>query len=121
MGFEVEPGVAGEARVRLNCGSHLHNPMQRVHGGAIAALADAAMGIAFGRTLLDDEDFSTIEMKVNYLRPVSRGVCRATAEIISMTKRSAVVTVQVENQGRLVAIAQGTCTVKLADEQTDKR
>ena len=47
MGFEVEPGGAGEARVRLNCGSHLHNLMQRVHGGAIAALADAAMGIAF--------------------------------------------------------------------------
>jgi acyl-coenzyme A thioesterase PaaI-like protein len=36
-----------------------------------------------------------------------------------MTKRSAVVTVRVENDDRLVAVAQGTCTVKLAEERTD--
>ena len=36
-----------------------------------------------------------------------------------MTKRSAVVTIEVENEGRLVAVAQGTCTVKLAEEKTD--
>jgi len=56
---------------------------------------------------------------VNYLRPVSGGAWRATAEIVSMTKRSAVVTVRVENDDRLVAVAQGTCTVKLAEERTD--
>ena len=60
---------------------------------------------------------ATTEFKVNYLRPVSGGTCRAVAEIQSMTRRSAVVTIRVENDGRLAALAQGTCTVKLAEEK----
>ena len=112
MGFEVEPGGAGEALVRLNCGSHLHNPMQRVHGGAIAALADAAMGIAFGRTLLDDEDFSTIEMKVNYLRPVKDGVITAEASVLERGLRIGFIGCTIRNaKGKRVATGTCTCTV----------
>ena len=112
MGFEVEPGGVGEARVRLNCGSHLHNPMQRVHGGAIAALADAAMGIAFGRTLLDDEDFSTIEMKVNYLRPVKDGVITAEASVLERGLRIGFIECTIRNaKGKRVATGTCTCTV----------
>jgi len=74
VGFQVEPpcerDVAGNrvplghAVVSLECSRHHHNPMGRVHGGLIAALADAAMGIAFGRTLMPGEDFSTIDMQI---------------------------------------------------------
>ena len=82
VGFDVLPGEPGEATVEIQCGPHHHNPMQRVHGGLIAALADAAMGIAFGRTLLDHEDFSTIEMKINFIRPVRDGRVVAKAKVV---------------------------------------
>lgn len=44
-----------------------------VHGGIFADLADAAMGIAFVSTLEEGEAFSTIELKMNYFRPVKEG------------------------------------------------
>ena len=112
MGFEVQPGGVGEAHIELKCGSHLHNPMHRVHGGAIAALADAAMGIAFGRTLLDDEDFSTIEMKVNFLRPVKAGVITAEAKVLERGLRIGFVECTIRNaRGKRVATGSCTCTV----------
>jgi len=112
VGFEVQPGGVGEARVELNCGPHLHNPMQRVHGGAIAALADAAMGIAFGRTLLDKEDFSTIEMKVNFLRPVKGGLITAEAKVLERGLRIGFVECTIKNaKGKRVATGTCTCTV----------
>ena len=112
VGFEVRPGGVGEARVELNCGPQLHNPMERVHGGAIAALADAAMGIAFGRTLLDEEDFSTIEMKVNFLRPVKEGLIIAEAKVLERGLRVGFVECTIRNaRGKRVATATCTCTV----------
>jgi uncharacterized protein (TIGR00369 family) len=86
--------------------------MQRVHGGAIAALADAAMGIAFGRTLLDDEDFSTIEMKVNFLRPVKDDLITADAKVLERGLRIGFVECTIKNsKGKHVATATCTCTV----------
>ena len=54
---------------------------------------------------------ATTEFKINLLRPVSGGTCTATAEIRSMSRRLAVVSIEVENEGRLVAMAQGTSTI----------
>lgn len=79
VGFQVQPPEPtdadadavprGHAVVLLQCSRHHHNPMGRVHGGLIAALADSAMGIAFGRTLLPGEDFSTVDMQISFIRP----------------------------------------------------
>lgn len=86
--------------------------MQRVHGGLIAALADAAMGIAFGRTLVDNQDFSTIEMKVNFVRPVKEGRLTASANVVQRGLRIGFVECDIKNErGKLVATATSTCTV----------
>ncbi len=112
VGFHVLDGDVGEATVEIECGPQHHNPMQRVHGGVIAALADAAMGIAFGRTLLDCEDFSTIEMKVNFIRPVREGLVTAQAKVVERGLRIGFVDCEVTNaRGKRVATASCTCTV----------
>ena len=86
--------------------------MERVHGGVIAALADAAMGIAFGRTLLDEEDFSTIEMKTNFLRPVKEGLIVAEAKVLERGLRIGFVQCTIRNaRGKRVATDTCTCTV----------
>lgn len=115
VGFDVLPGAAegvGEATVEIDCDRRHHNPMQRVHGGLIAALADAAMGIAFGRTLVDNQDFSTIEMKVNFVRPVKEGRLTASANVVQRGLRIGFVECDIKNErGKLVATATSTCTV----------
>ncbi|MEM6691161.1 MAG: PaaI family thioesterase [Planctomycetota bacterium] len=115
VGFQVEPPAEpglGLAIVRLECNRRLHNPMGRVHGGVISALADAALGIAFGRTLFDDQDFSTIEMKVNFMRPVIGGTLTARAEVVQRGLRVGFVRCEIKSdRGKLVADGTCTCTV----------
>lgn len=114
VGFRVRPGQddVGAAVVDLDCGQSHHNPMGRVHGGVVAALADAAMGIAFGRTLLETEDFATIEMKVNFVRPIREGRLTAVAEVLQRGLRIGFVECRItDRRGKLIATATSTCTV----------
>jgi uncharacterized protein (TIGR00369 family) len=121
VGFEVAPHDAdsvrdgklplGHAVVSLRCQRHHHNPMGRVHGGLIAALADAAMGIAFGRTLFPGEDFSTIDLKISFIRPVTTGVIRAEARVIDRGLRIGFIQCDIFGpKGKRVATASCTCS-----------
>jgi uncharacterized protein (TIGR00369 family) len=121
VGFEVAPHDAdsvrdgklplGHAVVSLRCHPHHHNPMGRVHGGLIAALADAAMGIAFGRTLFPGEDFSTIDLKISFIRPVTTGIIRAEARVIDRGLRIGFIQCDIFGpKGKRVATASCTCS-----------
>ncbi len=54
---------------------------------------------------------ATTQLNVNFIAPVRDGVLHARAEIVSMTKRTAVVRIDMTNEGRLVGAAQGTVTI----------
>lgn len=117
IGLEVQPGQVGEAEVYLDVGERMHNPMGVVHGGVIALLADAAMGIAFGRTLLDQEGFATVEMKTSYIRPVKRSRLRATAKLVQRGLRIGFVECEiVDARQRIICRASCTCTVNSLGE-----
>ena len=117
LGTRVVEMEAGRLVVEFDVGDEHLTFIGNMHGGCLAALCDHCLGVVLYPVMPPGSWAATTEFKVNYLRPVSGGTCRATAVIESMTKRSAVVTIRVENEGRLAAIAQGTCTVKLADEK----
>ena len=117
LGTRVVEMEAGRLVVEFNVGDEHLTFIGNMHGGCLAALCDHCLGVVLYPVMPPGSWAATTEFKVNYLRPVSGGTCRATAVIESMTKRSAVVTIRVENEGRLAAIAQGTCTVKLAEEK----
>ena len=105
---EVEPGrLVAEMAIT----PQLITIMGNMHGGCLSALCDHVLGTVMYPVMPEGSWAATTEFKVNLLAPVSTGVCVATAEIISMSKRLAVVRVEVENEGRLVAAAQGTCTI----------
>ena len=82
-----------------------------MHGGCLSALCDHVLGTVMYPVMPAGYWAATTEFKINLLAPVKGGCCIATAEIVSMSKRLAVVTISVENEGRLAAIAQGTCTI----------
>ncbi|MEC8555615.1 MAG: PaaI family thioesterase [Planctomycetota bacterium] len=112
IGLEVQPGESGSATVYLNVDGKMHNPMGFVHGGVIALLADAATGIAFGRTLEDQQSFATVEMKTTYIRPVKQGRLCATAGLLQRGLRIGFVECTIVDQRqKLIARASCTCTV----------
>lgn len=112
VGLQVEPGGLGNTIVRLPVGQRMHNPMGVVHGGVIALLADAAMGIAFGRTLVDTSSFATMEMKVSYLRPVKESLLTATAKMVTRGLRVGFVEcVITDSRSKEIARASCTCTI----------
>ena len=117
LGATVVEMEAGRLVVEFAVGDEHLTFIGNMHGGCLAALCDHCLGVVLYPVMPPGSWAATTEFKVNYLRPVSGGTCRATAIIESMTKRSAVVTIRVENEGRLAAIAQGTCTVKLVEEK----
>ncbi len=82
-----------------------------MHGGCLSALCDHVLGTVMYPVMPSGYWAATTEFKINLLAPVKQGVCVATAEIVSMTKRLAVVSIKIENEGRLAALAQGTCAI----------
>jgi uncharacterized protein (TIGR00369 family) len=116
IGFDVLPATEddrtqGKAIVVLEVDERLHNPMGRVHGGILSALADAAMGIAFGRTLDKDQDFSTIDLHIHFMRPVRCNRVTASAELVQRGLRIGFVTCTItDDRSRIIAQASCSCT-----------
>lgn len=86
--------------------------MGTVHGGILCDIADAAMGLAFASTLDEDQSFTTLELKINFLRPVWGARLLAQARVVSRGKTAGLVECNVTDAGgRLIARASSTCLV----------
>ncbi len=101
---------AGEATVVLTADEGHATPMGTVQGGLLAALADAAMGYACMTTLADGESYTTVEMKINFLKPVRRGGITARARVVKGGRTLALVTCDtLDKDERLAGYAVSTC------------
>ena len=97
------------------------NPMGTIHGGVLCDLADAAMGLAYASTLSPDESFTTLELKINFLRPVWRATLTAEGRVVTRGRTVGLVECSVvDERGRLIAKASGTC-LTLRGEQARGR
>ncbi|HEY7249754.1 MAG TPA: PaaI family thioesterase [Methylomirabilota bacterium] len=115
---EVEPG---RAVVALPADRRHANPMGTVHGGVLCDIADAAMGIAYAATLDEDETFTTLELKINFLKPVRTGPLVATGRVVKGGRSIGLVECDVvDDKDRLVARASSTC-MTLRGEQAAGR
>lgn len=116
IGFRPISFGNGEALFEMKADRRHHNPMGTVHGGILCDLADAAMGFAFASTLGPGESFTTLELKINYLRPVFDEKLSARAKVTHRGKSVGLVECDVLNgEGKLVARASSTCTVLRGD------
>jgi uncharacterized protein (TIGR00369 family) len=70
LGFRLVFAQPGAAAVEFEATEQHANPMGTLHGGVLCDIADAAMGIAYACTLEEGETFTTLEMKINFLKPV---------------------------------------------------
>ena len=116
IGFVLKDIEPGRAVFQLEADERHHNPMGTLHGGVYCDLADAAMGYAYAATLSEGESFTTVELKINFLRAVRKATLTAEARVIKAGATLGYVECDVKDeQGRLVAKAASTC-IKLKRE-----
>jgi uncharacterized protein (TIGR00369 family) len=121
LGFDVEEISEGRAVAVLEAGPQHANPMGTLHGGVLCDVADAAMGMAFASMLEHDESFTTINLTINFLRPVSIERLRAEAHVVSRGKNIGYVECGITNEaGKQIAKVSSTCFV-LRGEQSKQR
>lgn len=121
LGMRLVEVAAGEAHFELDADERHTNPMGTLHGGILCDIADAAMGIAFASTLEEGESFATLELKINFLKPVWKTRLRARGQVVKRGQRVGMAECDVKNsEGELVARATCTCMV-LRGEQAQGR
>jgi len=109
VGIELEEIATGVATLALEVTGELKQNNGIVHGGAIATLIDTAAAFAVISVLPVDEQASTVDLTVNYLRPLRSGRARATARVVKAGKRVIVVTAEMADEaGNLAATALTT-------------
>src|SRR5438093_13285764 len=71
LGFKLVEVSEGTASVEIEAKTELHlNPMGTIHGGVLCDLADAAIGIAHFTALADGESVASIDLQINFFRPI---------------------------------------------------
>src|SRR5262245_4479285 len=118
VGFVMKSLEPGHALFELEAQERHHNPMGTLHGGIYCDLADAAMGYAYAATLAEGEAFTTIELKINFLRAVRKATLTAEARVVKAGSTLGYVECEVkDHSGKLVAKASCTC-MKLQQEKS---
>jgi uncharacterized protein (TIGR00369 family) len=112
LGIRLESFAPGEvwARIDVQPGK-MNNPLGVLHGGVVASLTDHVMGLAMLSVVSEDEAFTTIELKVNYLSAVKEdGPLRARGKALKVGRTIGVIEGDVyDRAGNLIAHAVSTC------------
>ena len=117
IGFRMEEIDRGRAVFSLQVGPQHANPMGTLHGGVLCDLADAAMGMAFVSTLAPGESLTTMELSINFFRPVWQALLRAEAHVVNRSKNFGYIECDVTDEnGRRIAKARSTCCVLHGDQ-----
>lgn len=109
VGFRLTSLERAKAVFELEAGPQHANPMGTLHGGILCDVADAAMGTAYATTLGEGESFTTLELKINFLRPFWSGKLVATGRVVKGGRTIGLAECDVADvEGRLVARAMST-------------
>jgi uncharacterized protein (TIGR00369 family) len=108
---EVEEGrIVFEARPS----ARFYNPLGTVHGGWISTVLDSAMGCAVHSTLKAGQAYTTVELKVNFVRPIleQTGIVRCEGKIVHSGGRLATSEGRLTDaSGKLLAHGSETCMI----------
>ena len=114
LGFELETIEEGKVTFAMIPAELHYNPFGVMHGGVAASLFDSALGCAVQSLLPAATTAPTMELHINYIRPVtiSTGRIRCTGHVIHLGKRSATAEGRlVDTHGKLYAHATGTFVI----------
>lgn len=109
LGMRLQSVGSGVATFVMDVDERHHNPMGSVHGGVLTDVADAAMGYAVISTLDEHETFTTLELKMNFLRPVFAERLRCVGRVDQRGRTIAYAVADVYNAKNKV-VAKGVST-----------
>jgi 1,4-dihydroxy-2-naphthoyl-CoA hydrolase len=112
LGFKIIESSPGVMRGELEVRPELLTPIGNMHGGVLSAFCDHMLGCVCYPAMKKGQWAATTEFKINLTAPVSKGLLEATASIINLGRTQAVIRIDVMNEGRLAAVAQGTVTIR---------
>jgi len=121
IGFTIGSIEPGRVVMEMDAGTQHTSPLGTVHGGILCDLADAAMGMAYASSLDEGESFTTLELKINFLKPVWSGRLSATGYVVKSGRTVGLVDCDIHDEKQaLVARASSTC-MTLRGEQAQGR
>ena len=110
IGFTLTSIEPGRAVIEFEATERHANPMGTLHGGVLCDIADAAMGMAYASTLEEGETFTTLELKINFVKPVWNATLQAVARVVKGGRTIGLVECDVtDEQNQLVARVISTC------------
>jgi uncharacterized protein (TIGR00369 family) len=119
--FEYVLAEKGEATVAVELGEQHMSRADRAHGGVLFSLLDSAMGQAVLSSLPAGRGCATLEMKINYFRPVQQGRMTALAHVLNVTRNTAYAEGEIRNaEGKMLAKASGTFFVTSTLKQSER-
>ena len=114
LGMRFDEVEHGRIAVSLETRPDFANPLGAVHGGIAATLLDSAMGCAVHTTLPAGVGFTTLELKVNYIRAARTDgqTLTATGTVIHAGRTTATAEGKVlDEDGKLIAHGTTTCLI----------
>ena len=114
LGLDGFGGERGAIHVELVPEERHYNPIGSVHGGVIATLLDTAAGCSVHSTLAPGELYTSLDLTVKFLRPVTvdSGRLRCEGSVLQRGRRTALAQAQLyDAEGRLVAHATSSCLI----------
>ena len=112
IGFTLVEAGPGQAVFEMQAEERHANPMGTLHGGVLCDIGDAAMGFAMASTLGPGESFTTLELKINFFKPIWTSKLRAEARMVKRNRSLGYLECDItDEKGSLVARLGSTCTV----------
>ena len=122
LGFRLIEVGPGTATMELMADTEIHaNPMGTIHGGVLCDIADAAIGTAHATSLKEDESFTSIDLQINFFRPVLNGRIRAIAKPVNVGRQiSRYVCDILRDDDKLVAQVSSTVMTLRGDQASGR-
>jgi len=113
LGIKIEEINTGTSKCSMEVQEQFFNPNKVLHGGAIFSFADTGMGAALFPSLEKGYACASIEIKINYYRPVQSGTLICLSKVLNKGKTIANVEASIYNGEKLVATANGNFSIFL--------
>ena len=122
LGFRLIEVGPSTATMELVADTEVHaNPMGTIHGGVLCDIADAAIGTAHATSLKEDESFTSIDLQINFFRPVWNGRIRAVAKPVNVGRQiSRYVCDILRDDDKLVAQVSSTVMTLRGDQASGR-
>jgi uncharacterized protein (TIGR00369 family) len=121
LGFRTLGVQGGAFVIELDLEARHMSRAARAHGGVLFSLLDTALGRAVIDELPPGRGCATVELKINYFRPVQTGTIRAAGRCVQRTKSLAYAEGDITNaEGKLLARATGTFFLTDTIRQPDR-